>query len=147
MGQVLLRLFRDGMPALVEGGFDWVDARDVAGGMIAAAERGRPGERYLLGGRWASLRELARLAGAAAGVRPPRLVSPMWLARLGAPFSEAACRVMGWRPLYSSASLDNLAGHGVVSHAKAAGELGYVPRPLRETVEDTYRWCREAGLV
>ena len=147
MGHVLLDLYHRRLPALIEGGFDWVDVRDVVDGALAAAERGRTGERYLLSGHHKSVAELASLAQELTGVRAPRFVSPMWLARVGAPFATAAAKVLQKEPLFTSRSLHALRNHQHVSHAKATRELGYEPRPLRTTLTDTYDWFRENGQL
>jgi dihydroflavonol-4-reductase len=131
--------------ALVEGGFDWVDVRDVAEGALRAAEHAPAGAKYILSGHWASLQELAKLAREIAGTPVPRLVCPMGLARIGAPFVSAACRLAGRRPLYTSAALVPLAGNCNISHARATRELGYQPRPLRRTVVDTLQWFESMG--
>ncbi|MFN2132186.1 MAG: NAD-dependent epimerase/dehydratase family protein [Anaerolineae bacterium] len=146
-GEVLLALARGRLPALVEGGFDWVDARDVAQGAIAAAERAPAGERYILSGHWASVRELASLVGSIRGVQVPRFVSPMWLARLGAPLFTAWARLVGTRPLFTSVALDALSSNRRISCAKAAAGLGYRSRPLRDTLVDTFRWFTQAGWL
>ncbi len=138
MGEVFVRLLRRRMPALVSGGFDWVDSRDVAAGIIAAAERGRTGEGYILSGHWASVRDLARLACEITGVRAPRLTVPRWLAHVGVPFVGLASRARGHAPIYTRESLRALAGNRQIRSAKAAVELGYTARPLRETVEAVY---------
>ncbi|MSP59565.1 MAG: NAD-dependent epimerase/dehydratase family protein [Myxococcales bacterium] len=143
VGTMLLDLLGRRLPALVDGGFDWVDARDVAAGAIAAAERGRKGERYLLSGKWRSLSDLASLVQEATGVRPPRFVCPMWLARAGAPFATAWSRAMRTSPRFTSASLKALREHREISHEKAARELDYRVRPLEETLADTFRWFTE----
>jgi dihydroflavonol-4-reductase len=146
MGDVLLRLGLGKMPALVTSGFDFVDVRDVVAGALAAEARGRRGERYLLPGHFATFRELARLMAAASGRRAPRVVSPLWLARVGAPFLGAWCKVSGGRPLYTSESLDILSrSHPNIRGDKAARDLGYKVRPLEETVRDTWDWFRAAG--
>ncbi len=132
--------------ALVEGGFDWVDVRDVAQGALRAAERAPGGTRYILSGHWASLLDLAELAREITGVSVPRLVCPMGMARIGAPFVTAACRMLGRQPLYTSAALVPLAGNRNISHARATRELGYQPRPLRHTVVDTLRWFESMGI-
>jgi dihydroflavonol-4-reductase len=70
----------------------------------------------------------------------PHLVFPMWLARAGAPFTVALNRLAGRRPLYTSAALKPLWGNHRLSHARATRELGYDPRPLRETIVETLQW-------
>jgi dihydroflavonol-4-reductase len=147
MGRVLLDLYHRRLPALVEGGFDWVDVRDVVAGALAAADRAPAGARYLLSGARRTVRELAGLVQQVTGVRPPRLVSPMWLARVGAPFATAVARVAKKQPLYTRHSLHALRHHQLVSHDKAARELGYAPRPLVETLTAAYDWFRESGAL
>lgn len=147
MGQVLLDLYFRRLPALVNGGFDWVDVRDVADGAIAAAEKGRTGERYLLGGEYRSVPDFAKVCADVTGVRPPLVSTPLWLAGIGAPFAVAWARVTGTRPLYTNEALHALGGNPNVSHAKATRELGYQPRPLRTTVAETYAWFEAAGML
>jgi dihydroflavonol-4-reductase len=136
----LLALCTGRLFALVDGGFDWVDVRDVVEGAMRAAERAPVGEPYILSGHWASLPDLARLAHDVSGTPVPRLVAPMWLARLGAPFMSAWSRVTGGRPLYTPAALSPMYSFGRISHEKATRELDYHPRPLEESVADTWRW-------
>lgn len=147
MGDTVLRLAQRRFPALVEGGFDFVDVRDVAFGAIAAEERGRTGENYLLGGEWHSVRELALLVEELSGARAPRFAAPLWLARLGAPFIEAYSKITRTRPLFTGESLAALRSNRHISHEKATRELGYRPRPLRDTIADTVRWFRERGVL
>jgi dihydroflavonol-4-reductase len=145
MGRVLLDLYHRRLPALVDGGFDWVDVRDVVAGALAAADRAPTGARYLLSGERRTVRDLANIVRDVTGVRPPRLVSPMWLARVGAPFATAAARIVGRQPLYTRHSLHALRNHQLVSHAKATRELGYEPRPLVDTITAAYDWFRAHG--
>jgi len=147
MGAVLLALARRRLPALVEGGFDWVDVRDVCTGMIAAESKGRTGENYLLAGHRVPIVEVAALAAAATGVRAPRFAAPMWLAQGTAPAGLWWSRLRGSDPLFTPESLHALRKDPVVSTAKAAEELGYEPRPLRDTVADSYAWFRTRGLL
>jgi dihydroflavonol-4-reductase len=146
MGEVILMLCRREMPALVAGGFDWVDVRDVVCGAVAAEERAAGKSSYLLSGRWTTFEELAGIVREASGVPVPRIVAPMWLARAGAPFVTGVCRLTGRRPLYTGESLHALRNHRFISCAKAARELGYAPRPLEETIADTVRWFRDCGM-
>lgn len=139
MGRVLLAMFRGRMPVTVNGAFDWVDVRDVAAALIAAAEKGRTGENYLIGGHRASVAELAQLAAAVAGRRPPRLVAPLEPVRIAA---ELAVRVAGprraGRLLLTPESLHALDSDPVVDSSKAVAELWYHARPLAETVADLH---------
>ena len=147
MGQMLLALARGRMPALTPGGFDWVDVRDVAQTALRAEECAPAGARYLLSGHWVSARDLAAIVEKITGVPAPHLVSPMWLARLGAPFSTALAQLNGHRPLYTSVSLEALRSNHNISHARASRELGYQPRPFQDTLVDTLHWFQEAGQL
>ena len=145
MGEVLRDLALERMPGLVDGGYDFVDARDVVAAILAAAERGRRGERYLLPGHWTHLADLAAMVEAAGGSKAPWFISPMWLARFGAPFATGWARLMGKRPKYTSASLEILRGNRCILGDKAARELGHTPRPAADSVRDTLAWMAEAG--
>jgi len=148
MGQVLLDLYRKRLPALVRGGYDWVDVRDVASATMAAEMQGRCGENYLVSGRWSTMRKLAELAEEATGVAAPRLQFPVPLARLWAPCQVYLDRSRGRRPLYTPMAVRVMAdGNRRISNAKARSELGLQPRPLAETVNDTYRWFQEHGWM
>jgi len=68
----------------------------------------------------------------------------MWLARLGAPFVAIGSLLMGKRPLYTSAALQPLRDKHHSSHARATRDLDYQPRPLKETIADTWRWFEAA---
>jgi len=142
MGAVQRMLYRRKMPSLVSGGFDWVDVRDVVAGALAAERNGRTGQNYLLSGHWASFPEFAALVGKVTGIRVPSLVVPLWLAYVGAPFVQAFAGLTGGMPLYTLEALHALKCYGEVSHEKASRELGYSPRPLEETLRDTWEWWR-----
>lgn len=145
MGEVLGLMAQGRMPGLVNAGFNWVDVRDVAAGAMAAMERGRTGEGYLLSGHWVPFPDLAREVEKCTGQKPPAMISPMWLARIGAPFGQAWAALTGRRPLFTSESLNALRGNRAISHEKASRELGYAPRPFEETIRDTLAWFRETG--
>jgi dihydroflavonol-4-reductase len=147
MGQALLSFCRGTMPALIAGGFDWVDVRDVAQGALRAEEHAANGARYHLSGRWASVCELAEIAAGWSGVRAPWFVCPTWLARAVAPLAVGWARLRGERPLFTPFSVRSLQGNRQVRHARATRDLGYAPRPLEETVVDTLRWFVEAGYL
>jgi dihydroflavonol-4-reductase len=146
-GEALLSLARGQLPALVGGGFDWVDVRDVVAGAMAAAERAPSGAKYLLSGHWLSVCEIAAMVAEITGAKAAGFVCPLWLAQLGAPVVAAYSRLTGKRPLYTSVSMKALRSNRSISHEKASRELGYAPRPIRETLEDTLRWFAENGRL
>lgn len=148
MGQFLIEYHRRRIPAMVAGGFDWVDVRDVVAAALAAAERGRCGENYILSGGWQSNRQLARICEQVTGVPSPRLVLPMLPARLWAPFQVAWDRCRGRRPLYTPATLRSVSEcNRQISSAKARAELGFRARPVVESVRDAYHWFEEQGML
>ncbi|MFH1039106.1 MAG: SDR family oxidoreductase [PVC group bacterium] len=147
MGQVLLDICRRRIPALIDGGYNWVDARDVASLALAAGERGRSGESYLAAGRWVHFREMARLIAKISGRPAPGFMTPMWLGRVAAPLFVGWARLTGRRPLFTPEALHALRNHRHVSHRKASEELGYRPRPIEETIRETLEWFRENGRL
>ena len=147
-GEVLLAMARGKLPALVEGGFNWVDVRDVVDGALRAQEQAPPGAKYLLSGNWATVRKLAELTEEILGIPSPRFICPTWLARSSAPVVTAFNRLIQNRQLYTSVSIRALSNcNHNISHEKATRELNYHPRPLHDTLADTFRWFAEAGLL
>lgn len=130
------------LPACVDGGYDFVDVRDVARGCLLAAERGRSGECYILSNRHYEIKDVLNLARMAAGGRKLPVL-PMWMARAAAPLMQWYARRKKERPLYTSYALYTLESNDRFSHDKATRELGYRPRDLVETVRDTVRWYRQ----
>ncbi|RMF25137.1 MAG: NAD-dependent epimerase/dehydratase family protein [Bacteroidetes bacterium] len=147
-GQFFRELFRGTLPALVRGGYDWVDVRDVARAACSALQNGRPGERYLLSGHWADTRRIAEICREVSGVRPPALTLPLWTAYLGLPFLLPLARLTGRRPLYTYESLRTIQlAHPRCDNGKARRELGFRPRPLPDTIQDIYHWLKETQAV
>ncbi len=148
LGAGLVRFHRGQIPALVDGGFDWVDVRDVAAALIAAAERGRVGENYILPGEYATMGRLAELVHAAGGARPPRWTTPRWVAWGSAPLVQWGQSLLRQEPIYTREALQTLwNGARVVRGEKARDELGHRPRPLAETIADCMAWFREQGRL
>jgi dihydroflavonol-4-reductase len=147
LGEALLTMARGKLPALVHGGFDWVDVLDVVRGAMAAEKKARAGDKYLLSGHFASMCDLAGMVEEIMGTPAPKLMMPRWLAFVGAPFMAGFAKMTGKRPLYTSASIRALRSGQDVSHDKAARELGYKPRPLRQTIIETLEWFHESGYL
>jgi dihydroflavonol-4-reductase len=146
-GEALLLLAKHKLPALVTGGFDWVDVRDVVAGAMLAEASATRGAGYLLSGHWVSMCDIATGVAEITGVPITRFVCPLWLARVGAPVIKGISHLNGKRPLYTSFSLKALKSNRHISHEKATRELGYQPRPFRETLVDTLRWFENNGQL
>lgn len=147
IGSALLAVFRREIPAVVRGGYDWVDVRDVAAGLMAMAREGRSGERYILSGHQLSFAEVAALIGQVTSRPVPTWETPPWLALASAPFFEAWGRLTGHRPLFDRDAVRILQTNSLFSPAKAERELGYARRPPIETIHDTFTWFELAGML
>jgi dihydroflavonol-4-reductase len=147
MGTFFLQLAGRRLPGLVPGGFTWIDVRDVVSSMLAAEERGRCGESYLLTGPWYSMAQVAGQAEAFTGVRAPGLSVPLWLAHLAAPAMTLWAKMTGAEPLYTREALHAVAACRNISWQKAADELGHSPRPLEDTIRDLYRCFAHRELL
>jgi dihydroflavonol-4-reductase len=129
---------RGRLPAVVDGETNVVDVRDVARGHLRAAERGRPGERYVLGGHDIGWVELFGRVAELSGIRHPLLVLPREAGTV-ARTAEAA----GLHGPISAEGLVLMAQNWRYSSAKARRELGYRARALDRTLTDTIDWYRE----
>jgi dihydroflavonol-4-reductase len=142
VGESLQLMQRGGLPALTTGGYNWVDARDVASGAICAAGTAQSGSRYILSGHWHSIYEVATSAAKISDTRAPRLVLPLRLAEVSLPIMERLATLRGSQPLFTRAMLSALKSNRHISHARATHDLGYQPRPFLETLTDTLNWFR-----
>lgn len=145
MTQLVLRFMRGRLPGFIRGGYDFVDVRDVADGVLRAAEKGAPGECYILSGHYCTIRELLRTLSRILGRRELKTAVPLWLARLTAPLAELLYKIRRKAPAFSRHVLDALIGNGLYSSAKAARELGYAPRSMSDTLRDTVAFLRQQG--
>lgn len=139
-GQAILKMAHGRLPVLVSGGFNWVDARDVAWGAVEAAEKGADGDRFILSGHYLSMSEVALVIAELTGVAAPRVTCPTWLAGLFAPLMGGWARLTGEAPLYTRYSLATLSTNKVMSHARASRQLSYEPRSFRESMDETLRF-------
>jgi dihydroflavonol-4-reductase len=146
IGRVLLDIRDRRLPALVPGGFAWIDARDLALAFLAAAERGERGHNYLVGGPWLAMRDFADRAARVAGVRAPRITVPLALARMATPL--VARMTKGDRePLYTDESLVTVQARARMVTRKAQAAFDLPPlRPIETSFEDMYRWYASAGV-
>jgi len=147
-GQMIVDFLRGKMWGYLDTGLNLVDVDDVAAGHVLAAERGKPGERYILGGRNLSLREIFDILGPIAGMRPPRIrVSTgviMPLARL----SEWVADHLTGRPPLVAVDAVNMARKRMFFDAgKAVRNLGMPQSPVEHALAGAVRWFRTNGYA
>jgi dihydroflavonol-4-reductase len=147
LGTAILSMARGKLPALVRGGFDWVDVRDVVYGLMQATQVAPTGSKYLLSGHWRTVVDLSQCVTQHTHTRPPRLTVPLWLAYLGLPFIHTLSQINHKEQLYTRFSLQTLKSNRLISHAHATQDLDYHPRPFEQSIADTIAWFRQNGYL
>ncbi len=131
---------RGRLPVIPQQGGCWAYVEDIARGHILAMERGSPGQAYNLSGPCLMWRDTLDLAREITGIEPPRWVLPAWAARLASWIMKPVNAVVPLPPTYHPETLRVAAGVTYFgTDGKARQELGWEPRPLRETLEITLR--------
>ena len=124
----------------VDGAYDFVDVRDVADGLIAAAENGKRGESYILSGQKITVRYLLETVREITGKHFFQMKIPFDLAKFAAIFTPVYYRFANETPRFTPYSLEVLQSNSNISHAKATRELGYKPRPIFDSIRDAVKW-------
>jgi dihydroflavonol-4-reductase len=146
-GQILVDAACGRTPAYVDTGLNVAHVDDVAEGHLLALERGRCGERYILGGEDMSLRDILTVIAELAGRKPPRIRLPHSLVVPLAHVAEAYARISGRPTRVTVEGVRMSRKHMFFSSAKAARELGYRWRPSRDALADAVRWFGENGYL
>jgi dihydroflavonol-4-reductase len=146
-GRILLDAARGRIPAFVATGLNFAHVDDIAEGHVLAFERGRIGERYILGGQNLSLQELLAAVAGLTGRRAPRIKLPRGPLLPLAFGAEAVARFTGKEPLLTVDGLRMSRYQMFFTSAKAERELGYRSRPYQEGVVDALAWFRQAGYL
>jgi dihydroflavonol-4-reductase len=148
LGDAIIRFYKNKTPALIPGGYDWADVRDICTAAVNAIEMGRAGEKFILAGHWRSLYELAETIHQQGGAKPPWMTVPVALAKASAPFLNYYFKIRNQSPLYTSLTLDAVANsHRNISCEKAREKLKYHPRPFEESVKDTIEWFKKKHFI
>lgn len=146
-GQLILGIAKRRVPGWTPGYNNFADVRDVARGMIAAWQRGRRGERYILGGHEMTYRACFELIAHVAGVAPPRFGLPYPLARVLGRFGDVL-ESRGRQALFNSTRVEYAyTAKYRFRSSKAADELGYTFGPLDPAIRDALDWFRGAGML
>ncbi len=144
-GKIIADFLANRLPAFVDTGLNLVDARDVAQGHLLAAEKGKPGERYILGCENLTLQQilgrLAKLAGKAA----PKIKLPYAVAYAAGVVSTGLANLTGKEPIAPLEGVRMARKRMFVSHAKAERELGFHPAPVDGALQRAIDWFKESG--
>lgn len=143
-GKIVRMIMRYGIPAsLGFGAYNFVDVRDVAKGMIGAAEKGGAGECYLLTGEVVTADTLIHLVAEQSGKRTPRAKLPLWVVKPLAPLAEVYYKISGQAPVFTRTSIDILNRNCNFSYQKATNDFGYKPMSAKQSISDTVAWIKK----
>ena len=143
----IIKIIKGEMPVGINGSFNIVDVRDLAAGCIAAADKGRIGEGYILGNEVVKFKTLSKILCDELGCPPVKFFLPLNLAERIASRMEKKAAKTGEMPMMTTFSVYNLKRNNRFDYSKAERELGYTTRPLEETLRDEAKWLKENGLI
>lgn len=146
-GRIIVEAAAGRMPGFVDTGLNLVHVDDVAAGHVAALERGRIGERYILGGQDVLLGDMLAEIARQVGRKPPKLRLPRRLIFPIAYGAEAIARFTGREPFVTTTGLKLAKDRMFFTSAKAERELGYRARPYGEAVAEAIAWFRDNGYL
>ena len=135
------------VPGIPPGSGSFCHAAAVAEAMVAAAERGRAGQNYLMGGADASFVEVFRVIGRLTGTEVPKRPIPAAALRLYARILAGIAMITGREPLVTPDAVSIVTGHARIDSSRAIRELGYQPVSLEAMLADAYRWMKDEGLL
>ncbi|MCL2209284.1 MAG: NAD-dependent epimerase/dehydratase family protein [Treponema sp.] len=145
--QLVIDYCKGGLASGINGGYDFVDVRDVADGIISCCGKGKSGECYILSGHYFKIYELLNLLHEITGKRKIRNMLPLWFVKVTAPLSELYYKILRQPPLFTTYSIYTLNTNANFNNEKAVNELGYTARPMKQTLEDTVKWLKENGRM
>ncbi len=142
-GQLVQNFLRGNLAAAFPGGSMVVDARDVAQAMMTAVECGKSGERYIIGGEFRTIAEIAAMLSQVTGMPGPRLTLPRPAALAFGWVNQQIARLTGGEPLITVEAVRTIGSNVNVRSDKAIRELNVRFRPFDETIRDTVAWMRQ----
>ncbi|BAE50168.1 hopanoid-associated sugar epimerase [Paramagnetospirillum magneticum] len=146
-GRMIVEAASGRMPAYVDTGLNIVHVDDVAAGHLLALDKGRIGERYILGGENLTLADILNRIAKITGGRPPLMKLPRWPLYPLALGAETWARFFGGEPFVTVDGLKMSRWHMFFSSAKAERELGYRHRPADEALDAAVEWFKSIGEV
>ena len=139
-------MYKGTIPVAIDGGYDFVDIRDVVEGILSCEEKGRTGETYLLSNRYITVEEMLKIVKEYKGKNPSCMKIPGVFVDIAAPISEwLSVNVFHSKPMFTPYAISTLRTNCRFSYVKAEKELGYHPRDLKQTVYDTLDDIKQTG--
>ncbi len=135
------------LPVAVKGGYDFVDVRDVADGIISCAEKGEKGEGYILSGHYVTIKELIDCVKSITGIKKRVTYFPMCVAKAVAPLYEKIAARKKQKLFYTPYAVKVLSSNGLFSNEKARSTLNFNSRPISETLTDTVIWLKNGTFL
>ena len=145
--KTVIEIIQGKMPAEIDGSFNLCDVRDLADGLIAASEKGRQGECYILGNEPVTFRNFVKILVEQSHCKKIGFFLPIKMAYFMANIMEKKAKKTGKKPMLTSFSVWNLARNNVFDYSKARNELGFNPRGFEETVCDEVAWLKKKGKI
>ncbi len=145
--KTVIDIIKGEMPMGMDGSFNLCDVRDLAAGAIAAADKGKKGECYILANEEVTFKDFCKLLHEESGCKPIKQFLPLGLAYKLAAIMEKMAGKSGKQPLMTTFSVYNLARNNSFDYSKAQRELGYTTRPYVETIRDEIAWLKENGHI
>ena len=147
IGQLILDFASGHLKSYVSGAYDFVDVRDVARGLILAADKGQPGRHYIFSGAQVQVPELMEELARDIGYPAPTYQIPTVIARTAGILASVYYRLLRRKPVFTAYSIDVLRSNSLVSSARAREELGFTSRPWQESIRDHVEWFRTEGML
>lgn len=145
--RTVIEILNGAMPMGMDGSFNLCDVRDLAAGCIAAADKGRKGECYILANEEVSFKDFVKLICEESGCKPIKQFLPLGIAYKLATVMEKTAEKSGKEPMMTTFSVYNLDRNNSFDYSKAQRELGYTTRPYKETLRDEVAWLKENGHI
>lgn len=147
-GKIVLDMLNGKMPAYVNTGLNIIDVEDAAEGHILAFEKGKAGKRYLLGNKNLTLKQILDIIGTIAGIRPPKVQVPLWLAKYASYADEfISGKVFRKHPRIPLAAVKTAYKFRHFDCSKSVSELGLPQNPVEDAFEKSIKWFRENDYV
>jgi dihydroflavonol-4-reductase len=147
IGQLIMDFASGHLKSYVSGAYDFVDVRDVAKGLILAAEKGQSGRHYILSGDQVHVPELMRELSKNIGYPAPTYRIPSNIARAAGVLASVYYRILHRKAVFTAYSIDVLCSNSEVSSERARKELGFYSRSWTESIHDQVEWFRQQGML